>query len=164
MHKRVNRGKIARGGANIRKYPSKVSTWIHENNLDKGNVLDYGCGYGIDADTYGWYKYDPYYLCDDIKEKKFDVIICTNVLSAVSRKVREEIITNIQSYLKTSGTAYLNLPRNLPKTGKLSGYNRRPQNYVVLNGLETIRLEKEKYEIVVLKKDSKFIDKTIDVA
>lgn len=109
-------------------------------------------------------KYDPYYLCDDITGKTFDIIICTNVLSAVSRKVREQIIKYIQSYLKDDGKAYLNLPRNLSIGGKFAGYNHIPQNYVILEGLNTIHHENRKYEIMVLEKTSTYIDKTKEVA
>ena len=57
---RQDKGKVARGGASKRKYPSKAVTYIHENKLDIGRVLDFGCGFGLDAKTFGWESFDPY--------------------------------------------------------------------------------------------------------
>ena len=59
---RVNKTKVLIGGAMKRKSPSKASEIICELKLLSNDVLDYGCGYGFDADYYGWEKYDPYYL------------------------------------------------------------------------------------------------------
>jgi len=129
---RIDRGKVARGGAPKRKFPSRAATFIHENGLDIGRVLDYGCGYGLDADTFGWEKFDPYY-CDSIIKGQFDTIICINVLSAISPLHESLIIEKIQKLLKKGAKAYLCVPRNLPIEGKLSGYNRRPQRYIILN-------------------------------
>ena len=83
MNKRVNRVKVSLGGAIKRKNPSKASILYKQLNLLKGRILDYGCGYGFDAEVNNWESYDPYY--NDIKiEGLFDTIVCTNVLSAVS--------------------------------------------------------------------------------
>ena len=53
----------------------------------------------FDAKVNNWESYDPYY--NDVKlEGLFDTIVCTNVLSAVSSKIRIEIIENIRDLLK----------------------------------------------------------------
>jgi hypothetical protein len=41
--RRIDRGKVARGGAPTRTCPSRASTFVHEAGLAVGRVLDYGC-------------------------------------------------------------------------------------------------------------------------
>ncbi len=160
MNKRINGVKVSLGGAIKRKTPSKTSLLYNQLDILKGRVLDYGCGYGLDAEVNNWESYDPYY--NDIKlEGKYDTIVCTNVLSAVSFKIRKQIIENIKDLLKDDGNAYFGIPRNLPIKGKLSGYARRPQNYVILT-LKSIYKD-NKIEIYNLKKNSKYVDKTKNI-
>ena len=45
-----------------RKNPSKAASIFESLNILGKNVLDYGCGYGFDAEYYNWDKYDPYYF------------------------------------------------------------------------------------------------------
>ena len=82
-------------------------------NADLYDVLDYGCGYGFDANYYKWDKFDPYYF-DNYPSTKFQNIVCINVLNVVSKKIRQEIITNIKELLNDNGIAYLCVPRNIP--------------------------------------------------
>ena len=151
--RRIDRGKVARGGASKRTVPSLGATWLHENGLDQGKVLDFGCGYGMDADTFGWDKYDPHYFSESALEsmnEMYDTVVCTYVLSAVSRKVAESILNDIFSVLKPAeGIAYFVVPRNLPKEGKLSGYARRPQSNVIMkgDGVSTVHMVEKKFEI-----------------
>lgn len=160
MNKRVNRIKIALGGAANRKNESKTSKILTQLKILGNEVLDYGCGYGFDAMKNNWDRYDPYYYDIEIK-KSYQNIICINVLSAVSSTVRQEIISKINYFLKPTGIAYLCVPRNLPKTGKYSGYHRRPQNYVILT-LSSIYLDKD-IEIYEFKKNSSYKDKTNNI-
>ncbi len=155
---RVDRIKVAYGGATQRKHESKGCSKLKELNLIQGNTLDYGCGYGFDAISNEWSRYDPYY--HDVKlEDKYDTITCINVLSAVSTKIRGEIIDNIKELLQDDGNAYLVVPRNLPINGKYSGYNRRPQTHVILT-LESMHKDNH-LEIYRLRKNSDYKDKTI---
>ena len=90
MNKRINRVKVSLGGAIKRKNPSKASLLYNKLNLINGRVLDYGCGYGLDAKVNKWESYDPYY--NDIKlDGLYDTIVCTNVLSAVSLSLLFEL-------------------------------------------------------------------------
>jgi hypothetical protein len=157
---RVNKTKVLIGGALKRKNPSKASTIFQQLNILSENTLDYGCGYGFDADYNKWDKYDPYYF-DNYPIKKYTNIVCINVLNVVSSKIRKEIITNIQELLEPSGTAYLVIPRNIPIKGKYSNFERRPQNYVILT-LNSIYKDKH-LEIYELKKDSIYMDKTFNI-
>ena len=49
---RINRTKVYLGGAPKRKYESKASYILKKLNLIKGKTIDYGCGYGFDADLH----------------------------------------------------------------------------------------------------------------
>lgn len=157
---RIDRGKVARGGAPVRKYPSQGSTYLVDNHLiSTGRTLDYGSGHGLDAETYGWESYDPYY--NPIKlGGEFDTIVCTNVLSTVSKLFRFEIMESIRGLLKSTGSAYIIVPRNIPLKGRYSGFHRRPQYHVVLT-LVSIH-KNDFFEIYLFKKDSVYVDKTLD--
>jgi hypothetical protein len=157
---RCNRTKVYLGGAPKRKFESKASKILKELNVIKGSTIDYGCGYGFDADLNNWDKYDPYYFENKL-DKLYDTVVCINVLSAVSSKIRNEIIESIREILNDEGTAYLCVPRNIPITGKLSGFHRRPQNYVVLT-LNSIYKNKE-IEIYSFKKNDNYKDKTKNI-
>lgn len=157
---RVNKTKVLLGGAIKRKNPSYTSDVLKKLKILSDNVLDYGCGYGFDADYNKWEKYDPCYF-DNFPIKKFTNIVCINVLNVVSSKIREEIITNIKDLLEDNGVAYLCVPRNIPVGGKYSNFERRPQNYVILT-LNSIYKDK-KIEIYELKKKSSYKDQTCNI-
>lgn len=159
MH-RTNKTKVLLGGAIKRYNPSKAATIFNNLKLLSGDILDYGCGYGFDADFYGWDKFDPYYF-DNFPIKNYDNIVCTNVINVVSSKIRLEIIKNIQELLKPNGKAYLVAPRNIPIKGKFSNFERRPQNYVILS-LNSIYKDKN-LEIYQLNKNDTFIDSTFNI-
>ena len=80
---------------------------------------------------------------------QYDTVVCTYVVSAVSKAVAESILQDIFSVLKANGTAYFVVPRNLPKDGKLAGYARRPQSNVVMRGqgVSTVHFEMKRYEV-----------------
>jgi hypothetical protein len=155
---RIDRSKRVLGGAIKRTKPSRAAHILTELKLAEGRVLDYGCGHGIDADTYGWEAFDPYYR--PVKPTaSYDTIVCISVLNALSRNNRLKVTTRIQELLSDQGRAYLAVPRDLPLTGKL-GMNHSLQNYVVLT-LPSIYRDKQ-LEIYELTKGSGFDDKTID--
>ena len=160
MKSRVNKTKVLLGGAMKRKSPSKSSLILKDLKILSDDVLDFGCGYGFDADLYEWSKYDPYYH-DVFPNKKFKNIVCINVLNVVSKKIRIEIIQNIQELLEDDGISYLCVPRNIPIKGKYSGFERKPQNYVILS-LNSIYKDKN-IEIYELKKDSSYVDSTYNI-
>lgn len=167
--------KRAWGGAIKRTKPSAAGEILAQEIKDaihigwcpeEPRVLDYGCGYGFDADHFGWDSFDPYYRPNKI-EGPYDFIICSNVINALSRRNRHKVIDKIKALLKGKGShylpgmAYLTVPRNIPKTGKL-GIHHSLQNYVVLT-LPTHMGSHEtggKFEIYQLTKGAKFKDKT----
>ena len=150
----IDKQKRAWGGAIKRTKPSAAASLIA--GAVSGRVLDYGCGHGFDADHYKWESYDPYYRPAKL-EGPFDTIICTNVLNALSRNNRHKVIKKIQELLTDDGIAFLTVPRNIPKTGKL-GIHHSLQNYVVFT-LPSFHCD-DKLEIYQLTKASVFKDKT----
>jgi hypothetical protein len=128
MAKTVDKQKRAWGGAIKRTSPSRAATILHRRV--RGRVLDYGCGWGFDADHYGWESFDPFYRPKP-PSGTYDTITCISVINALSRNNRSKTIEKIQGLLTDQGVAYLSVPRDLPMTGKL-GMHHSLQNYVVL--------------------------------
>lgn len=154
----IDRSKRALGGAVKRKIPSRAASILVERRLIVGRTLDYGCGYGMDADTFGWDAFDPYYRPAP-PVGPYQTIVCTLVLNALSHNNRAKVLANIQALLAEDGRAYLGVARDLPLGGKL-GMHHSLQNYVVLT-LPSVHAD-ERLEIYALGKDSSYIDKTRD--
>jgi SAM-dependent methyltransferase len=131
---------------------------VVDRDLVHGRVLDYGCGYGFDASHYGWEAYDPYYRPVP-PEGPYDTILCTLVLNVLSRRKRADALNHIRELLAESGHAYLAVPRNVPRTGKL-GIHHSLQNYVVLS-LPSIYRD-DMLEIYDLTKNVPVDDTTLD--
>jgi hypothetical protein len=155
---RIDRSKRALGGAIKRTRPSHAATVLVERELMRGRTLDYGCGYGLDAATFGWDAYDPYYRPIE-PVGPYDTIACLLVLNALSRANRARVIERIRSLLAENGRAYLAVARDLPITGKL-GMHHSLQNYVVLT-LPSI-FEDERIAIYALDTQAVFEDRTRD--
>lgn len=155
---RIDRSKRALGGAIKRKRPSAAAVRIVELGLAKGRVLDFGCGYGFDADHFGWEAYDPFYG-PPLPDGPFDTIVCISVVSALTRNNRAQVLTQIQGLLSQGGLAYIAVPRNLPVTGKL-GMHHSCQNYVVLT-LPSV-YSHSRLEIYRLPKTARYKDRTKD--
>src|SRR5262245_42716335 len=101
---RIDRGKRALGGAIKRTKPSHAATVLVERGLVRGRRLDYGCGYGLDAATFGWEAYDPYYR-PIAPAGPYDTIVCILVLSALSRANRARVVERIRALLAVDGRA-----------------------------------------------------------
>jgi len=166
MRKKVEREKRAFGGATRRKTVSLpvqalVETVWRGNPIHSGKrVLDFGCGYGTDASAYGWEKYDPFYFPTLSAHGPYDVIVSVNVVHSLCRKRRDQVLLEIQKLLGEEGAAFLSVPRNLPIRGKLSGYHRRVQNYVVLSLPVVYRCRE--FEIYRLDKHATWKDQTLE--
>jgi hypothetical protein len=146
------------GGAIDRKTISATAQFLFKNNLLKGNILDYGCGFGFDANHFGWDKYDPHYFQLTIA-KKYDTIVCNHVANILTRKSRLALYKTIQDALTESGTAYTSVTRKIPEIGKM-GLRKRIQSYVVLN-LPSVYKDLE-LEIYSLRKNQTIEDLTKD--
>jgi len=103
---------------------------LNKNNLLVGDMLDFGCGKGFDADQLGMDKYDPHYS-PEYPTKKYDTITCNYVLNVVKEDMEETIINEIKNLLKENGTAYITVRRDVKENGftKKGTYQRN----VILN-------------------------------
>jgi SAM-dependent methyltransferase len=155
---RIDRSKRALGTAVKRDKPSQAAEVLIALGYIKGRVLDYGCGFGFDADHFGWESYDPFFRPKQ-PAGEFDTVVCTLVLNALSRNNRAKVIERIRELLAPEGVAYLAVARNIPVTGKM-GVHHSLQNYVVLT-LPSAFAD-EQLEIYELRKESEFEDKTKD--
>jgi hypothetical protein len=155
---RIDRGKRALGGAIKRRKPIYAATVLVECGLVRGRTLDYGCGYGLDAATFGWEAHDPYYRPIE-PVGVYDTIVCLLVLNALSRTNRARVTERIRTLLAADGRAYLAVARDLPITGKL-GMHHSLQNYVVLT--LPLVFEDERIAIYALDTQAVFEDKTRD--
>ena len=72
------------GGAIRRGTVSKTARFLDEHRLLRGRVLDYGCGFGFDADHFGWEAYDPHY-----RQKVPDGFEPESALSVVEREAQK---------------------------------------------------------------------------
>jgi len=155
---RIDRQKRAMGGAVKRTKPSQAARVLVDRLLTVGRVLDYGCGYGYDADEFGWDAYDPFYRPTNLVGS-YDTIVCTHVLNALTRNNRASVIQDVRALLADEGIAYLAVRRDLPISGK-SGINHSLQNYIVFT-LPSI-FEDDKLKIYEMTKKAEFDDKTKD--
>jgi hypothetical protein len=88
--------------------------WLLENNLlTKTPGLDFGCGKSMDAEEYGWDRYDPAHH-PVYPTGKYRVITCTYVLNVIHPKTQLEVLRQIQELLhKTQGVAYISVRRDV---------------------------------------------------
>lgn len=130
--------------------PSMTILWLQENGLLVGDMLDYGCGKGLDADHFGMDKYDPYdpSWCNISLDtnKRYDTIVCNFVFNILEPGEEFEVLNNIQRLLKEDGIAYIIVLRNVRK---MASYKKDLQHYIVMS-LESIRHVKRWYEIYKL--------------
>lgn len=91
------------------------------NNLLKGKILDFGCGFGKDVellkakglDIEG---YDPYYF-PKMPRQKFDTILCLYVLNVLMPEEQTEVLMNVSRFLLPSGKAYFSVRRDIVHEG-----------------------------------------------
>ena len=153
---RQDRQKRNIGGATHRSQPSLGAKTLVDRGLIVGKTLDFGCGFGFDAQWYGWDSYDPYYQPKE-PQAQYDTIVCINVLNAISRVWREYAIRHMQKLLKDEGCAYISVARNIPKEGKVCDF-KRFQYHVVLT-LPSV-YQSHRLEIYALGKTAQWEDLT----
>jgi 2-polyprenyl-3-methyl-5-hydroxy-6-metoxy-1,4-benzoquinol methylase len=147
------------GGAIRRLTVSRTARILEEQGLLRGRILDYGCGFGFDADHFGWEAFDPRYR-QMLPEGQFDTIVCNHVANMLTRKSRQELFSTLQALLTPQGMAYVSVSRKIPKAGKIA-MRKRIQNYVVLT-LPSLFCDKE-LEIYRLEASSTFEDRTQEI-
>jgi 2-polyprenyl-3-methyl-5-hydroxy-6-metoxy-1,4-benzoquinol methylase len=147
------------GGAVRRATVSKTARVLAERRLLRGRVLDYGCGFGFDADHFGWEAYDPHYR-QQPPQGLFDTVVCNHVANMLTRDSRRQLFRSLQALLAPDGKAYVSVSRKIPKAGKIA-LRKRIQNYVVLT-LPSLFRDAE-LEIYRLEAGSVFEDRTDEI-
>lgn len=93
--------------------------------LKNKSILDYGCGKSIDyihiADMD---RFDPYFY-PEIKEKKYEVILCHYVINVVDEDEQNQIIEHIKSLLVPGGKAYFTVRRDIKEDIHYKDYSQR---------------------------------------
>lgn len=90
-----------------RKKPSVPMRQLDAKGLLTGRMLDYGCGKGMDAETYGMDKYDPHYS-PELVYGPYDTITCNYVLNVIAdAQERTLVLENIRDLLADGGRAYI---------------------------------------------------------
>lgn len=147
------------GGAIRRETVSITAQVLQKRSLLQGRILDYGCGFGFEADHFGWEAFDPYYR-QKAPEGVFDTIVCNHVANMLTRSSRHKLFQDIMALLAPQGTAFVSVSRKIPTSGKLA-IRKRIQNYVVLT-LPSVFCDAE-LEIYRLEPASAFEDLTREI-
>ncbi len=105
-----------------RKGPSFPLKTLIKRNVLQGQILDYGCGYGVDADylvSKGYHcdKFDPFYF-PEVPQKKYDTIICFYVLNVLDKEEQSQVLLRISQLLKPSGHAFFAVRRDIIRDGQ----------------------------------------------
>ena len=104
--------------------PSAPMNYLHGEGLLAGDMLDYGCGKGYDAQHFSMDKFDPHFTDGEIialngdvidleSRKQYDTITCNYVLNVIEKPGdRAEVLNNIRYLLKPGGVAYITVRRD----------------------------------------------------
>ena len=107
--------------------------WLKQNNFLKGEILDFGCGYGFDTDElqkegFNIVGYDNYYR-PEYPTKRFDTIICNYVLNVLEPNDQINVLMSVSELLKPSGTAYFTVRRDVKFEGFRTHYVHKQPTY-----------------------------------
>jgi len=99
-------------------FPARL---LHRKGLLKGEVLDFGCGFGTDVNQLLTQRlnisgYDKHYA-PDYPQKQFDTIICLYVLNVLFPEEQAVVLMEISRLLKPGGMAYFAVRRDLRAEG-----------------------------------------------
>jgi hypothetical protein len=100
----------------VRKKPSRPSQYLNDAGLIRGEVLDFGCGRGFDADHFSWQKYDPHFF-PDYPKGMFDTVVCNFVLNTLPKVYERNLLFEIGYFLKLGGKAYITVRRDVKQHG-----------------------------------------------
>lgn len=90
---------------------SAPTRFLDEEDLLIGRCLDYGCGYGLDAEILGMEMYDPYYH-SSFPSGEFDTIVCNYVFNVVHPDEESGVLQAIEGLLRPGGHAYITVRRD----------------------------------------------------
>jgi len=107
--------------------------WLKQNDLLKGEILDFGCGFGFDTDElqkegFNIVGYDNYYR-PEYPTKRFDTIICNYVLNVLEPKAQAEVLMEVSELLKPTGIAYFTVRRDIKHEGFRTHYVHKQPTY-----------------------------------
>ena len=104
-----------------REWPSYPVKQLFQRGLIQGQVLDFGCGTGVDV-TFLHQKgfavtgYDPYYA-PEYPARKFDTILCAYVLNVLLPEEQAVVLMAVSELLKPTGKAYFAVRRDIKRNG-----------------------------------------------
>lgn len=130
--------------------------FLLDKNLLKGQVLDFGCGFGNDIKLlkqkgFDITGYDPYHL-PQYPTQKFDTIICFYVLNVLFSEEQANVLMEVSHLLKSGGKVYYAVRRDIKKEGFREHYIHKRPTYqcIVKLPFKSIHLDEscEIYEYV----------------
>ena len=119
--------------AKERTYLSFPAKYLLKQNLLKGKILDFGCGFGNDVKLlkkkgFNIIGYDPHYF-PQYPQERFDTIICFYVLNVLFAEVQSRVIMEVASLLKPGGRAYFAVRRDIKREGFRKHYIHKKPTY-----------------------------------
>lgn len=99
-------------------FPMRI---LKNKNLIKGEVLDFGCGFGSDVKILSeqGFKiegYDKHYF-PEYPNKKYDTVSCFYVLNVLLPEEQSKVLIEISRLLKPGGTAFFAVRRDIRYEG-----------------------------------------------
>jgi len=132
-------------------FPAKI---LYNKNLLVGDILDYGCGFVNDVKILqekgvNIKVYDKHYF-KDYPSKKFDTIICFNILNVLQPEEQTIVLMELAQLIKPTGIVYIAVRRDLKYEGFRMHKLQQKKTYhcnVILNSKSFFKNEKcEIYE------------------
>ena len=111
-------------------FPAK---FLLRQNLLKGKILDFGCGFGSDVKLlkqkgFDITGYDPHYF-PLYPEQKFDTIICFYVLNVLFPEEQANVLMEVSHLLKPGAKAYYAVRRDIRREGFREHYVHKKPTY-----------------------------------
>lgn len=124
-------------------FPAK---YVLNQKLLKGDILDFGCGFGKDVELlqakgFNISGYDPHYF-SDYPTQKFDTIICFYVLNVLLPEEQTDVLMQLSQLVKPTGSVYLAVRRDVMYEGFRIHKIHQKKTYqcnVVLNSKSILR-------------------------
>lgn len=110
--------------------------FLFQKNYLKGEILDFGCGFGNDVKLLQQkglkiQGYDPFYF-PEYPQQKFNTILCFYVLNVLFELDQAQVLMEISHLLKAGGKAYFAVRRDLKREGFREHYVHKKPTYQCL--------------------------------
>jgi hypothetical protein len=143
----------------MKRNPNKLSApmnrLVKQGRVKGYKHLDYGCGYGTDADILDCWKYDPHFYPYE-PEGRFEVITCIYVLNVLPLGEQKKVITKIYDLLEDDGVAYFAVRRD---QGVANGFTAKGTYQTTVKlGFDKVCYDSG-YDIYMMKKEEVKRDK-----